>query len=648
MLADLRYALRGLWKTPGFSAIAIVVLALGVAVNIAIFSLVNAVFFRPLPVKAPAELTFVSAVDSRRPDVADQIDYNGFLQLKGRTDVFVDGTHVTRDSAGLVIDKVERRATGEMVTGNYFDVLGVPALVGRTLVAADDDGSAAPAMVISEALWRERFHSDAAVIGRSIDVVLDSHYGFFYRDETVSYTIVGVVASPFAGVGPAWSPVGYWVPSSKRINDYRDPEDERGWAIDKERWGRPILRRARGVSIGQAAAAVEQVGRAYRERLNPPSQTLVLVASDSPRVSLPFTGGARIVPERLAVAIMSIGALVLLIALSNLIGLFSARGVAQRGEVAIRLALGATRGNLLRYFAAQGLAIAVVSATLALALGAWAVALFSSTAPTELSQGPSRYAAADFRVPIDWHVLFFAASLPVVAALVIAASRARQAWSTDVRSAMQSGTPTTVAVHTLRMRYGVVVPQVAAALAILMVAGMFIRTVLVSELAEPGYDATAVSLIDFDMPQPPRAQFRQAADERRRINVKVAEFAATMGGVSTVSVTDNMNFVLQSNNSWVLTQEQFTDRSAMKWLGVVGATPGYFDTMGIRLLRGRDFDAHDERINDTAIVSAKTAAMLWPGQDPIGRRFTKTSLTFQHIGILSLEFHVDKLSRPLL
>jgi putative ABC transport system permease protein len=630
LVADLRYALRGLRKTPTFSAVSIVVLALGVAVNIAIFSLVNAVFFRPLPVKSPGELIYVYLTDPKQPNLSSGIDYDSFLALKNRAETFSDGAHRTSDTARLVIDGVERRMSGESVTGNYFDVLGVPALIGRTLLPSDENGDAAPAMTISESVWREHFHADPSVVGRVIQLVSDGRYSGFYNQAASSYTIVGVIAAPFAGVGSVWSPAGFWTPSIKRIQDFRngdDPNDEREWAYTKQRFGTPIMRRRLGVSTEQAAAVANEVGSVRRRELNSRSTTVSFLASNSRRIVLPFDPGGRAAPERLAAAVLTISGLVLLIAFANLIGLFTARGVAQRGEVAIRLALGASRGSLVRYFTAQGLAIAAVSATLALGLGYWAITMFSSTAPTQLSRGnlSTQYIPADFHVPIDWRVVAFGAALPLFAGLVIAATRARQAWRTDVRSAMQSGTPTTVAVNRLRMRYAVVVPQVAAALAILMIAGMFIRALLASELAVPGFDATQVSLIDFDLPQPRRSDMKQANEERKTIDRKITEFAATIGGVSQVSLADNMTMgVLGTMKSWVLTQEQFTERSSMKWLGVVGATAGYFDTMGIRLLRGRGFDAHDERVNDVAVVSAKTAELLWPGQDPIGRRFTKT------------------------
>lgn len=628
MQADIRYAVRGLWKTPGFSIVAIVVLALALAVNATMFSLVNGLFLRPLPVKDPDRLTFAYLTDSQIPNLSTGIAYEGFLALKARVDVFEDGAHRAGDTARLMIDGVDERASGEQVTGNYFAMLGVPAVMGRTLLPSDDDGDAAPAMVISEDLWRTKFHADRSVIGRAVQVVAEGQFSGFYNDKQAAYTIVGVIASPFTGTGSVWSPVAYWVPSIKRIEDLREPEGERRDTYLSDRYGRPILRRRAGVSEAQAAQVVDDVGRTLAALGPRRTTTQTFEAQSSPRVQLPFeTGRVRIVPERLAAAVMALSSLVMLIAIANLIGLFSAKGIAQRSEVAIRLALGASRWSLLRFFLVQGMAIAGAAGAIGLAIAAQAVALLSRTAPTEMSRGASvLYVSTDFHIPLDWRVYTFGALVPALAGLVIAGVRARQAWATDVRGAMQSGAETSAPARRLRLRYGVVVPQIAAAMSILMLAGLSIRALAASELAEPGYDPTQVSLINFDLPQPPRAELKAANEKRAVLDQKLREFAATIGGVSDVTLTDNLSFgVLEPSRTWVLTQDQFMNRTTMKWVGTVGATPGYFKTMNMRLIRGRDFDERDTRTKATGIVSAQMAQLLWPGQDPIGKNFTRTS-----------------------
>lgn len=627
MLTELRYAVRGLLKTPGFTLVAVGVLALAVAVNTAIFGLVNALFLQPLHVRSPETLTFAYVVDPAIPKLADGVSFEVFEALRRRTDVFADGALKASDTARIAFDGVERRLSGESVTGNYFSVLGVGAAAGRTLLASDDDGTADPVVVISERLWRTTLHADPSVIGRTVSLIDDGLFDGFYRDAGTAYTIVGVIAEPFRGLGTPMTPTDYWAPTNKRLQDglaAAPPGDERARERAFSRYGRPVLRRRAGVSALEAARVVEAVGYERTTALSRQSKTVRLVARDSLRTSLPYQFVGFVTPERLAVAALGVAGLVLLIAIANMIGLFTARGLAERNEVSIRVALGASKWSLARGFVTQGMVLAVLGGGAGLLLAIGATRVFAATAPTTLQRGQG-YTNATFDVPIDWRVAAFATVVAIITALAIAWARSRQAWRVDVRGAMQADNQTTSGARTRRLRYGVVVPQIAAALAILLVAGAFMRALLAAEAGDPGYDASQVTLVSFDLPEPPRNQLKEVTTMRREIEARLIERASGIGGVTSVSVADSFRVApLNSSKAFVLAREDVQNPSAMKWTSMVAASAGYFDALKMRLVRGRTFDRGDDRNPSVAIVSVQAAAVLWPGQDPIGQRFTKT------------------------
>lgn len=627
MLTELRYAVRGLLKTPGFTLVAVVVLALAVAVNTAIFGLVNALFLQPLNVRSPETLTFAYTVDPAMPKLTDGVSFDVFEALKKGTDVFADGALKASDSARIALDGVERRLSGESVTGNYFSVLGVGAAAGRTLLASDDEGTAEPVIVISERLWRTTLHADPHVIGRTVSLINDGMFDGFYRDAGTAYTIVGVIAEPFRGLGATMTPIDYWAPTNKRLQDSltsAPPDDERARERAFTRAGLPVLRRGTGVSAEDAARVVETVGFEKVTAVSRQSKTIGLVARDSLRTSLPFQFVGFVTPERLAVAALGVAGLVLLIAIANMIGLFTARGLAERSEVSIRVALGASKWSIARGFVTQGVVLAILGGGAGLLLAIGATRAFTVTAPNTLQRGAG-YTSATFDVPIDWHVAAYATAIALITTVAIAWARSRQAWRVDVRGAMQADNQITSGARTRRLRYGVVVPQIAAALAILLVAGAFIRALLAAEAGDPGYEASQVTLVSFDLPEPPRERRREMTTLRREIEARLVERASSIGGVTSVSVADSFRWApLNASKAFVLAQADVQNPSAMKWTSTVAASAGYFDALKMRLVRGRTFDRRDDRNPSVAIVSVQAAAALWPGQNPIGQRFTRT------------------------
>ena len=323
---DLRHALRTLAKHPGFVAITTLVLALGIGLNTAIFSIVRAVLFTTLPVPASHELVSIYQVSPRQPDRATVIFNRQYEFLNQHNDVFTGLTAHWGLPLSVRADNETDVVNAAWVLSNYFNVLGAAPAIGRTLLAAEDDvANPARAVVVSHSLWTRRFKSDPDIVGRTIEI------GFFGQ-AYMPYTVVGVMGPEFRGVSEPWKPVHLWTTFAQ------------GQDTPSVDWGGVAIGRLRpGVAVEQGRAVVEALGRQeYYGRPRPDPQyepRLVTLPTDSVRT--PFDPSAAIVPRRLAAALTIVVAMVLLVAAANIAGLLLARGVGRAGEIAIRRALGA-------------------------------------------------------------------------------------------------------------------------------------------------------------------------------------------------------------------------------------------------------------------------------------------------------------------
>ncbi len=624
MLQDVRYSLRALARQPSFTCAAVLVLGLAVGVNTAVFSLINSLLLRPLPVRAPHELGFVYYSGEQ-----GGISYSDYLQLVEKTDAFSGVAARAGDLARLhivssgVSSGAEELVTlyGEMVSQNYFDVLGVRPRMGRAFDAGDGSLAATPLAVISETLWRTHFacgsrYSRTPAPHRKPRVpgALHGHEGLHHRRRHaggVPWHRQSVAAGACTGCscrnGRSTAP--------RTTRERIDPIG-RAPAL-------PIGRLKPGVSFSQARAAVDVAGRdiiqhqPYRVEGNP-----TYVLEDAPRLRLPFQGAFRFSVPRLVAALIAVATLLMVIAATNLAGMLLARGVARRAEIGIRLSLGAGKARLMRQLLVESLLLAVGGTLAGLALARVLVIV----ALREIPRLPGMYAAAlSADVPLDWRVLLFAAATCFGTALVVGLMPAIAAVRVDLLSSLAGGGAGVPRQSRSRMRRLVLVPQVALALMLLLVSGVLVRSLLRVELASPGYDPVHVVLLNIQLPFQGTLQTNEDyAAERDRLRAVIARIlarAAAVPEVQSAAITQEtiQDVALAESGTTIIARSDYGKANAYK-----GATTGYisadyFKTMGIPLLRGRPFDVRDAvPVAATTIVSERLAHELWPGRDPIG------------------------------
>jgi predicted permease len=614
---DVLYGLRMLRRSPGFTAVAVLVLALGIGINTAIFSVVNAVLFRPLPVKAPNELAYIY---SANPHVGFPI-YRDFLSFSLHRDVFGSTVAVSHDWARLRSGTDEEHVVGEAVSPNYFDTLGVSPSLGRAFTDDDDAMSAEPVVVISDSLWKRRFAADPTALGKTIQ--LD------WPTITVPgrhYTIVGVMGPQFRGVSSPWAPTEYWVSLIQRGS-----EEDAAFAVEgfprapdlpgSLGVGVMIVRMTPGASFSRAAAFVSaQFSQDQRQR-NMSRNSPQFVLEEARRVTLPFDPLGKLVPASLATALMIVGATVVLIAAANLAGMLMARGVARRAEIAVRLTLGAGRWRLARQLTTEGLLVSVLASAAGLLMARLLVAVFLDDLPAQFGGAFFWSTTVSLDVPVDARVLVFTAAIGVGVGLLVGLAPVRQAFKTDVVGAL-SGSAASPGHVRSRLRHWVVIPQVCLSLALLLVAGIAVRTLLRATTIDPGYQPAQAAFVEFSI-RPlshPRSAEERAAflDRRESFQRRLLETAKTLPDVTAVALT--MGLPVSPESGWVVSRDAFSRGGSYAWVSQAQITPDYFTALGIPLRRGRGFDDHDgPNSPKVAVVCERVAMWLWPDKDPIGQ-----------------------------
>ncbi len=587
--SDLVFAARLLRKSPAFTAAVVLTLALGVGVNAAVFSVVNALILRPLPVRDADRLAVIATQDTishtlRGVSFADLQDYRA-----ATGDVFEDIAGYSVGFLGLAPEGGRpERVLVTWVNGSYFPLLDLRPALGR-LIRADEGGRGRvdAVAVLGYSTWQRRFNGDRSAVGKVVKV------------NGQPCTIVGVVPPDFVGTF-AFSESELYLPLNWRGDDGFDNRQARGLHA--------LARLRPGVSIESAQAAMGVVaGRLSREY--PDASGGV---------------GVRVLPERLArpeedqfrtnatgAAIMlAMVALVMLVAAVNVTNLLLARAMSRRRELAIRAALGAGRGRLVRQMVTEGLMLAALGGGVGVVLGAWAArALATMRLPGDL---PVRF---DFH--LDSRVLAYTAVLALVSGLIVGLVPALRVSGSDLNHSLSHTRHGPPGIYGRGSRSVLVVVQIAASFVLLVAAGLFVRSLFEAERADLGFRPEGVLNVHMDIGQlgyteaQGRVLFQEVARQVRPIpGVQTSSFAFTipMGYIRAISSVEPEG---RQGDSY----QRF---SAGK--NIVG--PDYFQTMGIRLVRGRTFgDADSALSRRVAIVNQRFADVLWPGRDPIGRRF---------------------------
>jgi putative ABC transport system permease protein len=611
-MSDLRYALRRMRRSPGFTAVAIVVLALGIGVNTALFSIVNALFFKPLPVGAPEELVYVYSTNSNGQVMAVLFP-EAFEFFRTQASELVEFTSHNAAGVAMSIDGETVTAQGELVRSSYFDLLGVKPLFGRVLGPQEDDpANPELAVVISHELWTGRFNADPAILGKRVDL------------DRRSYAIVGVMEPGFRGLSDFWTPSDFWANPHQVFPDGRFSEV-------------PIGRLKPGVSVSQFRAFVDaKTPQLQQMRLDQMTAELRARYGDGIRRSkypvfrasdlrMPFHPQAEVIPRSLLVALTIVVGLVLVIASANIAGLLLARGVTRTAEMAVRRALGAAGLRLTRQLLTETVLLSLIGGVMGL-LVAWnVVALFRTYTP-------ARFA---LDVPMDLRVLFFAVLLCIGAGVVVGVAPALQAARFGVLEALGTGIAGARGIRR-RLRYGIVIPQVGLSLVLLTIAGIHVRSLAEIELKDLGYRTDQVVLNVYREEPPPVRTARQnwTAEDRRQyeedrarrerlFRSSVLERVGALPNVAAHALTTSLPASADLPSlAPIMTLDGFLAGSPVTESVLrTEVSDGYVDVMGFHLRAGRTFDERDAiGSRNVAIVSEALAARLWTDRQPLGKQ----------------------------
>jgi predicted permease len=590
---DLRYGLRMMWKSPGFTLVAVLALALGIGANSTIFSFINGLLLRPIVgVRAPERLVAVYTSDYSS-GLYGGSSYPDYVDFRNQADAF-DGL-AAYDETMLIMaggDETER-LRGAYVTGNYFDVLGVGARAGRMLTPANDEKPGAhPVVVISANLWQRRFGADPSVVGQTITL------------GSRPYTIIGVAAADFHGLRMG-TPPEFWLPMMMDSVDMLNGRGNRGLGITG--------RLKAGITLAQASAQIAGIG-ARLAHSYPETNLGTLERPHEPR-PVTVTHEARIEPDGqknvwvMSGLLMSAVGLVLLIACANVANLLLARAAARRREIAIRLALGAGRWRLVRQLLTESVLLAGLGGTVGLLLVLWAVDAIPTFFP------PSEAAGLD--LSLDWRVLAFTCAVALLTGIVFGLVPALQATRPELTAALKDDMAG--AGYSLRrfsLRSALVVAQLALSLVLLIGAGLFMRSLRRAVSFDPGFAAQNMLLASLETSGTGLAKAQGQAFYQQTL-----ERVGSLPGVRAVTLTSIIPISGggQRRNINIVGYEPQPNEDTETNTNVVG--PNYFTTMDIAIVRGRAFNAQDtEGAPPVIMVNEEFARRYFSGQDAVGKR----------------------------
>jgi predicted permease len=597
---DIRYALRSFARRPGFAAIVVLTLALGIGVTTAVFNMAAATLFPRLPLREPDRLMALFQFQ-REKGYFSSFSYPTYLDYSERLRTFSGVAAYSSLPLNLTVPGGPRRIMGEVVTGNYFSVLGVTPVVGRGFFP--DDGrslNAQPAAVLSHRLWQSRFGADTAVVGSTLSV------------NGYSFTVVGIAPESFRGLELAGS-TDLWIPLSMRGRAIPSVSDDlflrRG-----AHWLSVIGRLGRGAEREQAEAEVAMLARGLAETY--PEGQRGWTARLVPASEAVLWPGQRDRLRQLNVVLSTIVALILLLVCANVANMFVGRAAARRSEMAVRLALGAGRARLARQFLIETMVFTLPAGALGALAAVWVGGLFAD-------HRFSRVLPAGLQLGLDVRSISFLVTVTLLVSILVSLIPAIQGTRQDVGSGLrvgraQAGGGSGIAASRRVLSVG----QVAGSLVLLACGGLLIRSALGQLNIELGFQPEKVALLSVDLDLSGYTEETGAL-----FHEEVIERIEGIPGVSSASAAAivplgrrrvGMNVSAADGDDVVREPRQLS--------GNVVAS-GYFETMGIPLVQGREFGTRDANAaGPTVIVSQSAARLFWPDGDAIGKRLTLSGL----------------------
>jgi predicted permease len=613
---DVRFALRTMARNPGFTAAAVLSLALGIGANTTIFTLLNGVLLAPLPVTRVSELVVVYTTDqANRMGALGSLlpmSHPNFKDFRQQNRYLLDVAAYSMPlPVSLIATGEPQQGFAELVTATYFTVLGVQPAAGRFFRPDEDTVPGGdPVVVLSHGSWQRRFGGDRSIVGRTVSL------------NGTAFTVIGVAPQGFNGVNSLFSP-DLWVPSMMYAQVL--PGQMRSWMNERRALLFFVAARLKpGATIGQAEANLKTIATAL-EREYPAPNTGRSVAL-RPLAQAAIFPGFRDALVLGGAVLMTIVALVLLIACSNVANLLMSRASARRQEIAVRIAMGASRARLARQLLTESLLLAALGGALGLVIARVARDGIWSLRPPFLAQNL-------VETTFDHRVLLFTLVVSLATGLGFGLMPALQASRPDLVEALKEetrggGRGRRRAV----LGRALVVAQVALSVVALVAAGLFVRSLQRANAMDPGFDVDHVAIVTVNPGQAgydgPRArQFYRSAHERARSvpGVQAAAWASSAplaGGIMKTLIKEGEDGGSNRGRTMVTT---------------IVSSPGYFEAIGIPLLRGRDFSAADRDGGlRVAVVNQTLADAVWPGEEPIAKRFRffADAFSYEVVGVV--------------
>jgi putative ABC transport system permease protein len=597
LLQDVRYGLRMLVKKPGFTLVAVLTLAVGVGANTAIFSVVNAVLLRSLPLRDPDRLVKITFSNPGIGLATTPYSIPELEDLVTRAGVFEDVSGMLTASANLTGAKQPERLEFIGVTPNYFTILGTSAQIGRLIEPQDSALGFSTAVVISDALWRRAFGADPNVLGKPVR--LDNDF----------YTIVGVAQPWFRHPGPSQSgrDIELWGTCGFRAAPFPQP-------IRSARYLPMAIGRLKpGISLAQAQARLRDMAVQIRQDdpANYPPQAKWTILAEGLQESL--VGSVR---PMLIVLLAAVGVIVCVVSL-NIGGLLLARASGRQQEMAVRTAMGASSGRIVRQMLTESMLLAAIGGAAGIVAAVALMGPLKAVIPDSIPRIND--------IGVDWRVLTFALGISVVAGALFGLAPAFQSARSGIASQIREGTRGTGSgARTTRVRDALILSEMALAIVLMVGAGLLVRTLRTLLAEDPGFNPSRVVTADVWLPVPndptqdpylsARAQAVFHRELLRRLNA--------IPGVELAGVTSSLPTTGGGGNTIITVEDKPVESSADLRAEILLASPDYFRVIGAGVIRGRLFTDQDDTTQDrVGIIDQATAKRFWGADDPLGKRF---------------------------
>jgi putative ABC transport system permease protein len=596
MFKDISYGVRVLAKNPGVSLVAVITLALGIGANTAIFSGVSAFLMRPLPVPRADDLVRPMEIAEDR-GLTDEMSYPDFLDYRAQSTSFTGLAAEDMIQGAIDSENQSDVVWGQVVSANYFDVIQVKPILGRAFSPDEDKTTGgSPVLVLGHSLWQRRFGADQNIVGKTV------------RLNDRQYQVIGVAPEYFVGTKFALA-LDFWTPITMAEDLRRAPKllEDRG-----SHWMNVIGRLKPGVSLDQASAELSAIAKrmneAYPDDRSKDTQAKVMTETEGRFEDLGgiFKSGGAIA--------MAIAGLILLIACANVANLMLARAAARRKEIGIRLALGANRMRLIRQLLTESLLLSLLGGALGLLLALWVTRLMEGFIPI------LEYNIVKDFFALDSRALWFTLVVSLATGVIFGLAPAWQASNPDVVPVLK-GLPE--AAHRRRfrrlsLRNGLVVAQVALSLMVLVCGALFIKSFRKAQTMDPGFNNPNGLIVSLN---PGLVGYDD--DQSRNFYRQLVERTRSLPGVDAAGMALLVPLGDSSNSQGPILKEGETlergSAGRVIMTNIIGQ--GYFRTMQIPFVEGRDFDERDQtKSQRVVIINQRMADLLWPGESAVGKR----------------------------